>query len=230
MEEKILIKSKMAVDAKEKIRALVFLFWGQGIIISLILSLPIFEYETLVSIGYGFGYWEKSTEIGWVAAFCRVNALPLVMFIVMCLSFLIGLVVFVIFLVTRKCELVVTDKNVRGKTLFGKEVVLPLYMVSAYSTRKFMSTIAVATSSGLTRFTLIGNYKEIGDVLSGLINERQAKQTANSNETFIQSDVKNASVNQGNSLDEIMKLKTLLDCGAITQEEFDAKKKQLLGL
>ena len=30
--------------------------------------------------------------------------------------------------------------------------------------------------------------------------------------------------------DEIMKFKQLLDCGAITQEEFNAKKKQLLGL
>lgn len=30
--------------------------------------------------------------------------------------------------------------------------------------------------------------------------------------------------------DEIKKFKELLDCGAITQEEFDAKKKQLLGL
>lgn len=30
--------------------------------------------------------------------------------------------------------------------------------------------------------------------------------------------------------DEIMKFKQLLDAGAITQEEFDAKKKQLLGL
>lgn len=30
--------------------------------------------------------------------------------------------------------------------------------------------------------------------------------------------------------DEILKCKGLLDCGAITQEEYDAKKKQLLGL
>ena len=30
--------------------------------------------------------------------------------------------------------------------------------------------------------------------------------------------------------DEIMKFKGLLDAGAITQEEYDAKKKQLLGL
>ena len=30
--------------------------------------------------------------------------------------------------------------------------------------------------------------------------------------------------------DELKKLKELLDMGIITQEEFDAKKKQLLGL
>ena len=34
----------------------------------------------------------------------------------------------------------------------------------------------------------------------------------------------------GDSLDALVTLKQLLDSGAITQEEFDAKKKQLLGL
>lgn len=33
-----------------------------------------------------------------------------------------------------------------------------------------------------------------------------------------------------NAADEILKYKQLLDCGAITQEEFEIKKKQLLGL
>ena len=36
--------------------------------------------------------------------------------------------------------------------------------------------------------------------------------------------------NKPDSSDQIMKLKGLLDAGAITQEEFDAKKKELLGL
>ena len=43
----------------------------------------------------------------------------------------------------------------------------------------------------------------------------------------------NVSVNtisKGSEADEIIKLKTLLDSGVITQEEFDAKKKQLLDL
>lgn len=35
---------------------------------------------------------------------------------------------------------------------------------------------------------------------------------------------------QVSSADEILKYKQLLDCGAITQEEFDAKKQQLLGV
>lgn len=37
-------------------------------------------------------------------------------------------------------------------------------------------------------------------------------------------------VEEASSLDEIKKVKDLLDTGIITQEEFDAKKKQLLGL
>ena len=37
-------------------------------------------------------------------------------------------------------------------------------------------------------------------------------------------------VNHFNSADELKKFKELLDMGAINQEEFDAKKKQLLGL
>ena len=35
---------------------------------------------------------------------------------------------------------------------------------------------------------------------------------------------------QASSLDEIKKLKELLDSGLISQDEFDAKKKQILGL
>ena len=37
-------------------------------------------------------------------------------------------------------------------------------------------------------------------------------------------------VQQTSAADELKKFKELLDMGAITQEEFDAKKKQLLGL
>jgi hypothetical protein len=39
-----------------------------------------------------------------------------------------------------------------------------------------------------------------------------------------------ANTNTISNADEIKKYKDLLDAGAITQEEFEAKKKQLLGL
>ena len=39
-----------------------------------------------------------------------------------------------------------------------------------------------------------------------------------------------AAIQQTSAADELKKFKELLDMGVITQEEFDAKKKQLLGL
>lgn len=39
-----------------------------------------------------------------------------------------------------------------------------------------------------------------------------------------------ASINTESQLEKVVKLKNLLDAGAITQEEFDEKKKQILGL
>ena len=41
---------------------------------------------------------------------------------------------------------------------------------------------------------------------------------------------KDVNANNLSSADEIKKFKDLLDSGVITQEEFNAKKKQLLGL
>ena len=166
-----------------------------------------------------YGYYYTYTRNGFQRAFSG-DGLALASFIIACALLLTGIVVLIIFLVQRKCTITVTEKNVRGTALFGKEVVLPIYMISAYSTRSFMSTIAVATSSGLTKFALIGNYAEIGNVLSKMINDRQD----NTIKTEIKTEVSNS------NMDDLVKLKTLLDQGIITQEEFDAKKKQLLGL
>ena len=167
-----------------------------------------------------FGY-DRYYQQGYHAAFSG-HVGCLFAFIFACLLALCGIIFLVIYLVHNKCELTVTENNVKGKTIWGKEVVLPLYMVSAYSTRKFLSTITVATSSGITKFALIKNYAEIGNVLSQKINERQENTV---NQTTV-----SAPAPQTSAMDEFKKLKELLDAGIITQEEFDAKKKQLLGL
>ena len=95
-----------------------------------------------------------------------------------------------------------------------------MHMVSAYSTVEFLSIIAIATSSGVVKFSLIENYREIGNVLAKKINEKQGNTVTNNK----------PSAQQPSYIEEIKKLKDLLDAGIITQEEFDAKKKQLLSL
>jgi len=57
-----------------------------------------------------------------------------------------------------------------------------------------------------------------------------ANQNNSASETPITNNVQGANTNNINVANEIKKYKELLDMGAITQEEYDAKKKQLLGL
>ena len=127
----------------------------------------------------------------------------------------------VIYLSLKKNELTVTDKRVYGIRAWGKRVDLPVDSVSA--TAKLKWGVAVATSSGTVRFRFLKNSKDIYDVLNNLVIERQKQENKvpTTSTTIIQS---------SDSADQLKKFKDLLDAGVITQEEFDAKKKQLLGL
>lgn len=119
-----------------------------------------------------------------------------------------------------KNEIFITNKRVYGKSVFGKRVDLPIDSVSAIGS-KWPKGVAVATSSGKVAFLMIKNRDEIHKCVSNLLIERQSKPTTT---TPIKQEVP-----QSNA-DELKKYKELLDSGIITQEEFDAKKKQLLRL
>lgn len=119
-------------------------------------------------------------------------------------------------------SITVTDKRVYGKTAFGKRVDLPLDSVSAIGS-SILKGIAVATSSGKISFLLIKNSDEIHKCVSELLIARQSKETLATTTTIKQE------IPQSNA-DELKKYKELLDSGVISQDEFDAKKKQLLGL
>lgn len=114
-----------------------------------------------------------------------------------------------------KMEIVVTNKRVYGVVRFGKRVDLPIDLISAVGTCMFKGII-VSSSSGKIGFLLINNRDEIHRTISELLIERQEKKEV-------------LNVSKSNA-DELKKYKELLDSGVITQEEFDAKKKQLLGL
>ncbi len=208
MEEKILIKSEVNKTAKSCFLGIMVGFWIITIAFLLYLLLP---NDSPFGMKWEYNNFDMALIIGGTY---------LVTLVIGCIFFVLAIIVTIVYWSYSKCQIAITDKNVKGKTLFGKEVVLPLYMVSAYTTRKFLSTIAVATSSVITKFVLIKNYTEIGNVLSQLINKRQDQTQTIANET------KTISSN----MDDLVKLKDLLEQGIITQEEFDAKKKQLLGL
>lgn len=210
MEEKILIESKINKKVKFLLLGITLVFW---------VIAAMFLVYFLSPNKYPYGIIREYSNLDMVFA---IGGVYKTRFILGCLSFAMAIIGMIVFLALSSCKLVVTEKNVKGKTFFGKEVVLPIHMISAYSTRKFLSVIAVATASGLTKFALIANYAEIGDVLSQLINQRQ-EQTQTQN---VATNTKTSNLN----MDDLIKLKSLLEQGVITQEEFEAKKKQLLDL
>lgn len=206
MSEQILIKSQSNISLKKCLTQLLPLI-GIVIVVTILLACE-----------YPIGSY---TEIGWYIALEYWDFMGIAFFIIFligCFSLLGIIIMSVIFFLYRECELQITDKNIKGKTILGNEIILPLYMVSSYSTRKCFSVISVSTSSGNTKFLLIKNYKEIGAVLSKLINERQEN-------TIVSSQTSETTNMQ---IDDIVKLKSLLDQGIITQEEFDVKKKEIL--
>ena len=92
--------------------------------------------------------------------------------------------------------------------------------ITAVGTSIF-SGLAVTTASGAIKFTMLKNRDELHDAISKLLVERQSR---TSSTTTIKQEIHQSDA------DELAKFKDLLDKGVITQEEFDAKKKQLLGL
>ena len=127
----------------------------------------------------------------------------------------------IIYLSYGKTEIIVTTHRIYGAIRFGKRVDLPVDSITAVGTSKFRG-IDVSTPSGWIRFKFIDNNTEILTEINNLIQNRQTKPYA-----FSQNNVSNVSTG---CADEIKKYKDLLDSGVITQEEFETKKKQLLDL
>lgn len=126
----------------------------------------------------------------------------------------------IIGIVYNGTEIIITNKRAHGKSLFGKHVDLPLDSISAVGSF-WPRGICIATSSGKVEFAFIKNRDEIYKCISNLLIERQTKQA--------EAKTINQEFNRSGA-DELKKYKGLLDDGIISQEEFDAKKKQLLGL
>ncbi len=144
-------------------------------------------------------------------------------------AFIIFTVISVVLLIAGlaviKTSVTVTDMRVYGKAVFGKRVDLPIDSVSSVSTGMF-NAVAVATSSGKVNFIGIANRGEVYDAVNYLLMNRQMGNKHNEvsvNPTTPRDSEKSAA-------DMLTEYKELFDMGIITQEEFDKKKKELLGL
>lgn len=127
----------------------------------------------------------------------------------------ISLIILILFLMSNKMELTITDKRVYGKSVFGKRVDLPVDSISAIAKNLFFG-ITVSTSSGKIKWYMIDDKEKVYNTLESLIIRRQEN--------------KNKSKLDVSVTDELKKYKALLDDDAITQEEYEKKKKELLNL
>ena len=100
---------------------------------------------------------------------------------------------------------------------------------------------AGSMTNGYIQFTLLGGKESKGGLFAATSDENTIMFTKNDRDKalqirdyaesmIVQRNQPSVQVQSVSAADEILKLKSLLDAGIITQYEFDAKKKQLLGI
>ncbi len=95
-------------------------------------------------------------------------------------------------------------------------------VVSANNLNTLNDVNRIPFCSGMFSYAPANDYvKEIYSEIIKVFDEYKSKEDENTGAQIIQ---------QTSSADELKKFKELLDMGVISQDEFDAKKKQLLGL
>ncbi len=136
----------------------------------------------------------------------------------------IALLAVVVFVWIGGYRLTVTSERVYGTAAWGKKVSFPVDTVTGAETCG-LSGVAVSTAEGTTKFLLIKNADAVCAAINGLVGGEAAAPAVAEAPV-----AENAPVAAADPVAELKRYKELLDNGVITQEEFDAKKKQLLGL
>ncbi len=159
-------------------------------------------------------------------------------------QFIIGIVVFILIFVvaafklytqdvTKECSIELTSDGINGrrKRIDAKvDLRLPIEKIdSLFVTETIFDkirggkTLGIRSNTGVIRFVCVQNADEFVAAANKAIEEnKKSNKAIPAPSTTVVQNTSNA--------DELKKYKDLLDSGVITQEEFDAKKKQLLGL
>lgn len=130
-----------------------------------------------------------------------------------------GLIHCILYFTAKNNEIILTNFTITGTYNRRLSLNIPIDSVSSVS-KGWMGSLCITCAGNRYNISFVSNRDLFCSKLNELLNKRT------------QQALKGVSpiVNQQSSYDEIAKLKQLLDNGVITQEEFEAKKKQLLGL
>lgn len=132
---------------------------------------------------------------------------------------------------SKDVRLIITNKRVSvsgGK--FGVETNIPIDSITAVS-KGFLKTVRVTSSSGVIGFPYLENPTEVYNTINNLINKRtNIPNDVYPTQQIPEVDDTKQTVPTVDDMEMLRSYKKLLDDGIITQEEFDQKKKQLLGL
>ena len=221
MEEKVIIEGKPSKKTSTMLLKIGLVLVAVGLLLFLMNAESSWRIEW--ERYYAYKYGEPVTVGDYICALgdCIVFADLIGVSIVLDLGILFSIYSFILWLSIKGNCITVTNKRVYGVTAWNKRVDLPLNQISAVST-SWLKGIAVGTSSGRIVFKAIENYIDVHKEITSLLAAKQDTPVAPS--ATIKQEIP-----QSNA-EELKKYKELLDMGVITQEEFDAKKKQLLGL
>ena len=128
----------------------------------------------------------------------------------------IALVITVLYLLDRKTKLTVQDDVVLLKKRTGKTVQFKIKDISSIESTAFKG-LKLKGNAIKCKIILLKNAEEVRTKITQLISDLSSNNQDSSDQHL-------------NETETIKQYKDLLDSGAITQEEFEAKKKQLLGL
>lgn len=249
--EWLLLEEKNIIEGKKcNVKLIAFSFFVLFFVAALIIIiLEIISYDTTVKNFYDhFSYWHDESCLDYTVfssgiPYCRYsffntgeeyatqmfleNEALIALVILGC-----GVVVSVfVFLLLNYYKITVTDKRIFGRLAFGKRVDLPIDFVTGVSKIQGLKGVTVLSSSKKTSFLLIKNVNEIYEEINKLLINRQS----NAKYSVVHSNDSSQTSTKENEkkpviADELIKFKELLDKGVITEEEFEAKKKQILGL
>ncbi len=223
MEQNIVIKG---TPQKNKI-ALILLIAGISLVlISLIVAS--WAYKEVDLYMY-FGFWVSGWFPGWIkydnsfidfffGEFFNFSCFYGYVLIVGIIAAVVGIIMKTN---TEKCEITVTNEAISGKLPHGKEVYIPLNQITAVNRSSF-NGVSITSIGNVSNFHCIENREEVMKAISYLLANPQQNAQPTQNGS--------APVANGSEAEQLKRLKDLLDAGVLTQEEFDAKKKQVLGL